>query len=228
MSVAALLAGFAALPPPAGSLAAWAARVGTPAGDFPLIGAGTRAETYVALHWNGERCASLGPAVGPTLVGLAVGAAHGRSVAELAAAVDAGLAAAAGLSAPTVPVSTGVLTATVCAARLAGVPEGELPALLDLAASLMLIGPPGVAPGHDPAAAWLAVRAWDAGITGMPGGLAHTLAVVADGLPDRSGAVAAPAAPPPQRVAATPVRAEQAPAPVRAGLAVADLVEALP
>ncbi|MET8233638.1 hypothetical protein ABZS77_23500 [Micromonospora sp. NPDC005298] len=188
MSVAALLAGFAALSPPEGSLAAWAARIGTPDGDFPLIGAGTRAETYVALQWNGERCASLGPAVGPTLVGLAVGAARRRSVAQLSAAVDAGLAAAAEVSTSTAPVSTGVLAATVCAARLAEVPENDLPALLDLAASLMVIGPPGVAPGHDPAAAWLSVRAWEAGITGMPGGLAHTLSVVSTGLPDRPAA----------------------------------------
>ncbi|WFE36338.1 hypothetical protein [Micromonospora sp. WMMD975] len=184
MTVDAVLAGLAALPPPEGSLAAWATRVGTPDGEFPLFGAGTRAETYVALRWNGERCAALGPAVGPTLAGLAVGAARRRTVAELSAAVDAGLAAATAWSASTAPVSTGVLTATVCAARLAGVPAHELPALLDLAASLMVIGPPGVVPGHDPAAAWLALRAWDAGITGMPGGLAHTLSVVSDGLPD--------------------------------------------
>ena len=184
MTIAALLAGFAALPAPEGSLAAWAARIGTPDGEFPLIGTGTRAETCVALQWNGERCASLGPAVGPTLVGLAVGAARRRSAAELSAAVDAGLVAAAEVSVPAAPVSTGVLAATVCAARLAGVPDNEVRALLDLAASLMVIGPPGVAPGHDPAAAWLALRAWDAGITGMPGGLAHTLSVVSDGLPD--------------------------------------------
>lgn len=111
MSLAALLAGLAALPAPDGSLAAWAARVGTPDGEFPLIGTGTRAETYVALQWNGERCASLGPAVGPTLVGLAVGAARRRSAAELSAAVDAGLAAAAEVSVPTL--STGVLAATL-------------------------------------------------------------------------------------------------------------------
>ncbi len=74
-----------------------------------------------------------------------------------------------------------MLAATVCAARLAGVPDDEVPALLDLAASLMVIGPPGVAPGHDPAAAWLALRARDAGIVGMPGGLAHTVSL----LPDR-------------------------------------------
>jgi hypothetical protein len=73
----------------------------------------------------------------------------------------------------------------VCAARLGGVPDNEVRALLDLAASLMVIGPPGVAPGHDPAAAWLAIQAWGAGITGMPGGLAHTLSVVSDGLPDQ-------------------------------------------
>ncbi|SCG68060.1 hypothetical protein [Micromonospora humi] len=188
MSVTALLAGFAALGPPDGPLAAWAARVGAPDGDFPLIGAGVRAETYVALRWNGERCAALGPAVGPTLAGLAVGAAHRRSVAELSAAVDAGLAAAAEASAHVAPVSTGVLAATVCAGRLAGVREGDLPALLDLAASLMVIGPPGAVPGHEPAAAWLALRAWDAGVTGMPGGLAHTLSVVSDGLADRAPA----------------------------------------
>lgn len=111
MSLAALLAGLAALPAPDGSLAAWAARVGTPDGEFPPIGTGTRAETYVALQWNGERCASLGPAVGPTLVGLAVGAARRRSAAELSAAVDAGLAAAAEVSVPTL--STGVLAATL-------------------------------------------------------------------------------------------------------------------
>jgi hypothetical protein len=186
MTVAALLAGFAALPAPEGSLAAWAARAGTPDGEFPLIGTGLRAETYVALQWNGERCAALGPAVGPTLAGLAVGAARHRAAADLSAAVDAGLAAAAEMSVPAAPLSTGVLAATVCAAQLAGVPENERPALLDLAASLMVIGPPGVAPGHDPAAAWLALQAWDAGITGMPGGLAHTLTVVSEGLPDRT------------------------------------------
>ncbi|MEV0720061.1 hypothetical protein [Asanoa sp. NPDC050611] len=181
MSVAAVLAGFAALPAPAGPLAAWADRVGTPDGAFPLIGAGTRAETYVALQWNGERCAALGPAVAPTLVGLAVGAAHGRSTADLSAAVEAGLAVAASIDAP---VSAGVLAATVCGARLAGLAEDA--AVLDLAGSLMLIGPPGVAPGHDAAAAWLALRAWDAGITGMPGGLAHTLSVLAPGGPPPS------------------------------------------
>lgn len=186
MSVAALLAGFAALPAPEGSLAAWAARVGTPEGEFPLIGTGTRAETYVALQWNGERCASLGPAVGPTLVGLAVGTNRRRSAAQLSAAVDAGLAAVTEVPVPPALLSTGVLAATVCAAQMAGIPENELAALLDLAASLMVIGPPGVAPGHDPAAAWLALQAWDAGITGMPGGLAHTLSVVSDGLPDHT------------------------------------------
>ncbi len=45
----------AAAAEPDADLAAWAARVGTPDGDFPLLGAGTRAETYVALLWNGER-----------------------------------------------------------------------------------------------------------------------------------------------------------------------------
>lgn len=180
MSVSTVLAALAALPKPDADLAAWAARVGTPDGDFPLIGAGTRAETYVALLWNGERCAraGLGPESALTLVGLAVGAEHGRSAEELSAAVAAGLAEQ---STPPGPLSTGVLAATVCAARLAGVPDDEVPALLDLAASLMVIGPPGVAPGHDPAAAWLALRARDAGIVGMPGGLAHTVSL----LPDR-------------------------------------------
>lgn len=189
MNVGAALAAFDALPAPDADLAAWAARVGTPDGDFPLIGAGTRAETYVALLWNGERCArtGLGPQSTLMLVGLAVGAEHGRSAAELSAAVTAGVAA---LHTPPGPLSTGVLAATVCAARLAGVPDAELPALLDLAASLMVIGPPGVAPGHDPAAAWLALRAREAGIVGMPGGLAHTMSLLPSDRPASEVAVA--------------------------------------
>ncbi|SNT55058.1 hypothetical protein SAMN05421812_109165 [Asanoa hainanensis] len=178
MTVGTMLAAFAALPAPDGDLSAWAARVGTPDGDFPLIGTGTRAETYTALLWNGERCAraGLGQESALTLVGLAVGAAHGRTAVELSDAVAAGAA----YPAPRATVSTGVLAATVCAARLARVPEDELPALLDLAASLMVIGPPGVAPGHDPAAAWLALRARDAGIVGMSGALAHTVSLLSD------------------------------------------------
>jgi hypothetical protein len=174
----ATLTGFAALPAPDADLAAWAERIGTPDGAFPLIGADARAETYAALLWNGERCAraGLGAAAGLTLVGIAVGAEHGRSAAELSEAVEAGLAAGVPTAAP---VSTGVIAATVTAARLAGVPDADLPALLDLAASLMVIGPPEAASGHAPAAGWLALRARSAGIVGMAGGLAHTLAVVA-------------------------------------------------
>ncbi|MEV4622536.1 hypothetical protein AB0J74_27975 [Asanoa sp. NPDC049573] len=174
----AVLADFAALPAPDADLAAWAARIGTADGAFPLIGTGTRAETYPALLWNGARCAraGLGPAAGLTLIGLAVGAEHGRSAADLARAVAAGLDSEVPTSAP---LHTGVIAATVTAARLAGVPDADLPALLDLAASLMVIGPPSTEPGHAPAAGWLALRARSAGIVGMHGGLAHTLAVVA-------------------------------------------------
>ncbi|WP_433616539.1 hypothetical protein ACQP2P_15045 [Dactylosporangium sp. CA-139114] len=182
-----VLTELSALPAPEPDLAAWATRTGTPDGAFPLLGASTRAETYVALLWNGERCrrAGLGLDAGLTLVGLAVGAEHGRSAAELSDALADVLAARASVAAPPSPVaglSTDVLAAAALAARLAGVPAAQEPALLDLAASLMVITPPGPSAepvaGHALAAGWLALRARQAGIAGMAGGLAHTLAVV--------------------------------------------------
>lgn len=195
---------------PDGDLAAWAARVAVPEGDLPLLGAGVRAAAYVALLWNGDRCrrAQVGRGAALTLVGLAVGAEHGRDAASLVRAVRPGLAVADALDqwlyaaeTPLALPTTDVVAAATCAALLAGTPRDDLPKLLDMSGSLMVITPPcgegvsadieGAWAGHALAAGWLATRAWTSGLVGFNGGLAYTLSVVTG----RSTAPTDPSAP---------------------------------
>jgi hypothetical protein len=177
--------------PPDDDLGAWAVRIAAPDGALPLPGTGLRAAPYPGLLWAGERCAraGLGGDVVLTLVGLAAGAEHGRCAADLSRAVHAGLAVAAEIedrisqvARPAALPTGGVVPAATCAAVLAGVAPADLPAVLDLAGSLMAVtppdGPPGPWAGHAGAAGWLAVRTWTSGLVGMPDGLGHTLAAV--------------------------------------------------
>ncbi|OLT08856.1 hypothetical protein BJF90_12070 [Pseudonocardia sp. CNS-004] len=158
---------------------------------MPLPGTGLRAAPYPGLLWAGERCAraGLGTDAMLALVGLVAGAEHGRSAADLGRAVRAALAVAAHLEHRVAEVARpvglptgGVVPAATCAAVLTGVPLADLPAVLDLAGSLMAVaapaGPPGPWAGHEPAAGWLAVRSWTSGLAGMPDGLTRTLAAV--------------------------------------------------
>jgi hypothetical protein len=177
--------------PPDGDTVAWAVRIATTDGAVPLPGTGLRAATYPGLLWAGERCARTGLGADGVLalVGLVAGAEHGRSAADLSRAVHAGLAVAAEVgqrvaevARPAALPTGGVVPAATCAAVLAGVSLSDLPAVLDLAGSLMAVtppdGPPGPWAGHAAAAGWLAVRTWTSGLVGMPDGLAHTLAAV--------------------------------------------------
>ncbi len=176
---------------PEDDLRAWAVRIGTADGAVPLPGTGLRAAPYPGLLWAGERCAraGLGEEAVLTLVGLTVGAERDRTAADLSRAVHGGLAVAAEVehrvaevARPAALPTGGVVPAATCAAVLTGVPLADLPAVLDLAGSLMAVTPPDGAPGpwggHAGAAGWLAVRSWTSGLVGMPDGLAHTVAAV--------------------------------------------------
>jgi hypothetical protein len=173
-----------AVSPPEADLAAWAARIATADGAVTLFGTGLHAAPYPGLLWAGERCAraGLGVEVMTTLVGLVVGAEHGRSPADVSRAVHAGLAVAGEVARPGSLATVGVVPAAVCAAVLAGVPDSDLPAVLDLAGSLMAVAPPdgpaGPWAGHAAAAGWLAVHTFTSGLVGMPDGLGHTLDVL--------------------------------------------------
>lgn len=170
--------------PPEADLSAWAARIATADGAVALLGTDLRAAPYPGLLWSGERCAraGLGAEVMTTLVGLVVGAEHGRSPADVGRAVRTGLAVAGEVARPGSPASVGVVPAAVCAAVLAGVPDSDLPAVLDLAGSLLAVTPPdGPWAGHSAAAGWLAAHTFTTGLVGMPDGLGHTLDVL-DGL----------------------------------------------
>jgi hypothetical protein len=177
--------------PPDADLGAWAARIAIPDGAVPLPGTGLRAATYPGLLWAGERCAraGLGADAVVTLVGLVAGAVHGRGAADLSRAVQAGLAVhaeieqrVAAVARPAALPTAGVAPAAVCAAVLAGLPLADLPAVLDVAGSLMAVSPPqgpaGPWAGHAPSAGWLAVHTFTSGLVGMPDGLSHTLTVV--------------------------------------------------
>jgi hypothetical protein len=174
-------------------LASWAGAIGGPEGPLPLLGTGLRAAAYPALHWNGARLhrAEAPDSDGLVLVALAA-AAPGTDAAEVERAVTAGLAASAALPAvvgdgpvtgrPTV----GVVAAAACAAVAGGTDPSLLRSVLDVAAALMVVRPPdgggrheaGLAAGHCLAAGWLAPRVLGAGLTGMTGALAHTVAAV--------------------------------------------------
>jgi hypothetical protein len=82
--------------------------------------------------------------------------------------------------------TAGVLAAAACAAVAGGTDPSRLDPVLDVAASLMVVGPPtggtpreaGLRAGHCLAAGWLAPLVLRAGLTGMAGALAHTVSTV--------------------------------------------------
>ncbi|MGY1721466.1 hypothetical protein [Blastococcus sp. SYSU DS0533] len=184
------LAAIAAAPVPA-DLLAWAASTGADDGPLPLLGAGRRAAHYPALLWNGARLHLAGApeADGLTLVALASAAAD-APLELLEEAVATGLALGADLAATTgggtllARPTTGAVAAAACAAVAAG--TTDLGPVLDLAAGLMVVRPAEEGPaeeaalahGHCLAAGWLAPRAFDAGLIGMPDALLPTLETV--------------------------------------------------
>lgn len=191
--------------PPAADLAAWARELAGPAGavgGFPLLGTGLRAETGAALLWCGARLARDGGDTGTPalLAGLAAGSAAGLATADLARGLAADRAVtdvvAGTAPQPVARPTTAALGAAACAALLSGV--RDLAAVLDTAASLMVLTPgvelagsAAAAPlwaGHAASAGWLAALLPATGVTPLPGALAVTLAAAAgpdaDPLPD--------------------------------------------
>ena len=170
-------------------LGEWARRCGAEDG-FPLLGTGILAEPYVALQWNGERAARAGLAHADLVVltGLVTAWQHDRSVGDLQEAVTRALAGdvlnATAVEAQGAPVTAGVVTTAVCAGLLSGVAEEELPALVDVAGTLMQVRPatvesvPGrsAAAGHAAAAGWLASQVHLAGLTAYDGAFTDTVA----------------------------------------------------
>jgi len=178
--------------PPEDDLAAWARALADPAGAFPLLGTGRRADTYPALLWGGARLARAGAGaeVAVLLAGLAAGQQADRNADDLGRAIRAGAAVDRALAAgeavdPVARPTMAVLAAAAGAALLTGTSTEGLVRVLDTAASLMVLTPgadvPGAAAvrslwiGHACAAGWLAAVLPELGITAMPGALAHTL-----------------------------------------------------
>jgi hypothetical protein len=194
-------------------LALSACRIAAPGGSVPLLGANRRAAPYPALLWNGDRClrAGLGPSAALTLVGLVIGQDGGADAARLVQAVRAGLAIRDGRSwpgecaiAPTASATTDVISTAACAAVSAGMGLDDVAKVLDLAGSLMIIKPAsslgstemsGLWSGHALAAGWLAVQLHRAGVSGMSGGLEHTLACVVGPRTDIRRGISAPSGP---------------------------------
>ena len=178
-------------------LAAWARRIAITGSAEPLLGTGLSAAPYPALLWNGERAsrARSGPSAVLTLVGLAVGRGDGAASARLGQGVTAGLAIRDTSTwpgeravAPTAASTTDVICAAACAAVTAGMELEDVANVLDIAGSLMIIKPAssvgsaemsGLWNGHALAAGWLAVQLHRADVSGMSGGLEHTLTTVA-------------------------------------------------
>jgi hypothetical protein len=178
-----------AAPAPA-ALSRLAAEIGGSAGELPLLGTGLWAGGHEALAWNAIRCgAEEAPDVALLIAGMATAGdldpSSATSSVELCRAVAAGRAVtvAAGSLLGDAPVrpSYGVLGVAVTCALLDGATEEDLAVVLDLAASLMVVEVPGspAAAGHVCSAGRLAVQVWRAGLTPLPGAVAHTLSVVA-------------------------------------------------
>jgi hypothetical protein len=178
---------------PPDDLRAWADRCDAPSG-FPLLGTDRRAEPYVALQWNGDRAAraGLGRREVVILAGLVAAWEHDRTTSELADAVatalDLGAEAVRAAGADS-PVTYDVVPAAVAAGLLSGVPEDDLPTLVDLTGTLMQVTPltstaqsRAMAAGHCAAAGWLAVQTHLAGLVAYPGAFADTVGTA--GLPD--------------------------------------------
>jgi hypothetical protein len=187
-----------------------ARRIASTDGAVPLLGAGRRSAPYPALLWNGDRASSagLGPPASLTLVGLVTGQDHESDATRLVRGVRAGLAIrdsrlwpGTGVIGPTASVTTDVISAAACAAVSTGMGLGEVAKVLDLAGSLMIIKPAssvgsanmsGQWSGHALAAGWLAVQLHRAGVSGMSGGLEHTLTCIAGSREDSRRSVLAP------------------------------------
>jgi len=185
-------------------LAVSALRIAVTGGDVPLLGTDLRSAPYPALLWNGARCsrAGMGPAAALTLVALVVGQNDEAGSSRLVQSVRAGLAIRDSRSwpgervvAPTAAATTDVISVAACAAVSAGMGSEDVSKVLDIAGSLMTIKPArpvgstemsGQWSGHALAAGWLAVQLHRAGVSGMSGGLEHTLACVI-GLPSDNG-----------------------------------------
>ena len=151
------------------------------------------AAAYPALLWNGARLHQAGVPDDDGLVLVALTAAPREAdVADVERAVAVARAVAAGMpdvlgdGPETGHPTTGVVAAAACAAVAGGTDPSRLGPVLDVAASLMLVRPPaggtareaGLWAGHCLAAGWLAPLVLRAGLTGMAGALAHTVATV--------------------------------------------------
>lgn len=159
----------------------------------PLLGLGVRAATYPALLWNGARLerAGGGEVEALTMVGVVSGP-NDMAAEHLLSAVRAGFAVAEGLShvrRPDLPIavpSAAAVAAAACAAIAADSARDDVAEILDLAGTLMVVGPPrgdallerSLRAGHGLAAGWLAVRLMKTGIVGVPDGLSQTISTV--------------------------------------------------
>lgn len=194
-------------------LAVSARRIAASGGSVPLLGADRCSAPYPALLWNGDRClrAGIGPPAALTLIGLVVGQDDEADAARLVQGARAGLAIRDSRSwpgdrviAPTATATTDVISTAACAAVSAGMELDDVAKVLDLAGSLMIIKPAwpvgsaemsGWWSGHALAAGWLAVQLRRAGVSGMSGGLEHTLACVVGSGNDSWRGVSAPSGP---------------------------------
>lgn len=156
----------------------------------PLLGLGVRAATYPALLWNGARLERAGgrDVEALTMVGVVSGP-NDMAAEHLLRAVRAGFAVAQGLSHPDVPIAVptaAAVAAAACAAIAADSARDDVAEILDLAGTLMVVGPPrgdallerSLRAGHALAAGWLAVRLMKTGIVGVPDGLSQTISTV--------------------------------------------------
>jgi hypothetical protein len=190
-------------------------------GALPLLGTGRRADPYPALQWNGALLRRAGAPVADGLVLVALAAAPpGATLGDVARGLAAGLAVDADLppvdGAPAVP-TVRVLAAAACAAVTAGADPAGLAELLDLAATLLVVTPPGggtaveedLWAGAALAAGWLAPVLAGAGLTTSPDSAATTLAAVLGAGPVRPprspGPVSAPGDTPVSAAGDTPV-----------------------
>ena len=144
----------------------------------------------------------MGPAAALTLVALVVSQNDDAGSSRLVQGVRAGLAIRNSRTwpgervvVPTAAATTDVISVAACAAVSAGLGLDDVSRVLDIAGSLMIIKPAwpvdstemsGQWGGHSLAAGWLAVQLHRAGVSGMSGGLEHTLACVI-GLPSDNG-----------------------------------------
>ncbi|WNV76177.1 hypothetical protein [Geodermatophilus sp. DSM 44513] len=161
---------------------------------MPLLGTRLAAEPWPALLWNGARLHRAGAAEadGLALVALAASPPEGSGddverALRTGLAVSAALTDVVGTGAVTGRPTTGVVAAAACAAVAGGTDPPDLDPVLDVAAALMVVRPPGdgsgtavdaVAAGHCLAAGWLAPQVLRAGLVGTPGTLQDTVSTV--------------------------------------------------